>query len=215
MVTNIKLNDFETINHKLHQHLRRHESRVGIILTEIVPFIPKKIADAYRLTDEALVKAFCDGGYYHDIGKVIYEQGLFRTMTGKLNETTIEALRQHPLMSEKYLLEYADQIFRNDEEKQIRIDMAKYHHERVDGTGYPLGLTGDEIPFAAQLCSLVNVFDNLIMNSRNVEGRRLYFGPAYEKVITDIGRAGNDALKCFIDAKEILKRYYTEKRLNV
>lgn len=41
-------------------------------------------------------------------------------------------------------------------------DIALYHHEKVDGTGYPKGLKGDEIPLAARIVAVVDVFDALV-----------------------------------------------------
>ena len=52
----------------------------------------------------------------------------------------------------------------NDDEEQERysLDIAKYHHERWDGKGYPEGLQGDEIPLWSQIVGIVDVYDALV-----------------------------------------------------
>ena len=206
-------NQINKISQRLPKSIQRHQNRVGIILGDMTVYIPEKISDIYGMSAGKLVNAFRKGGWHHDIGKAIYGSEYFRSHSDEHSETTVQALNQHPIWTEKYLLELADTLFDSQTEKQIIIDMGKYHHERYDGGGFPHGLKKDEIPFSAQLCAIVDFFDNLIMNSRNVEGRRMNFGPAYETTITNIGCYGDDALRCFIASKESLRSYYAEKRL--
>jgi len=206
-------NQINKISQRLPTSIQRHQNRVGIILGDMTKHIPKKISDIYGMRTRELENAFRKGGWYHDIGKAIYGNEYFRSRNDEHSETTVQALNQHPIWTEKYLLELAETLFDSQAEKQIVIDMGKYHHERYDGGGFPQGLCRDQVPFHAQLCSIVDFFDNLIMSSRNIEGRRMNFGPAYETAITNIGCYGDDALRCFIANKESLRSYYTEKRL--
>jgi len=70
------------------------------------------------------------------------------------NEWTI--MRQHPL--------HAYQLLSQIEHLKGAMDIPLYHHEKWDGSGYPYGLKGKQIPHAARLFSIVDVFDALISN---------------------------------------------------
>ena len=73
---------------------------------------------------------------------------------GPLSEKEWEIMRQHPQLAYE-LLSKIDYL-------RPATDIPCYHHERWNGSGYPLGLKGDTIPLAARLFSIVDVYDALI-----------------------------------------------------
>ena len=99
----------------------------------------------------------------HDIGKVgIPDHVLYKP--GKLTPEEWEIMKTHAQIG-------ADAIRRaigHEEDKEavaflyVAMDIAGYHHERWDGTGYPKGLEANDIPLAARLMALADVFDALI-----------------------------------------------------
>jgi len=97
----------------------------------------------------------------HDIGKVgIPDHILLKP--GKLNPEEWEIMKQHA----RYGSDAIEQA-EKDAEKPVEFlsmakDIAHYHHEKWDGSGYPDGLTGDAIPIPARLMALADVFDALI-----------------------------------------------------
>jgi HD-GYP domain-containing protein (c-di-GMP phosphodiesterase class II) len=92
------------------------------------------------------------GAYLHDIGKMaIPDHILFKD--GPLSEEEWRLMKKHPL----YAQEFLDGIGFLDEAMLIPL----YHHERWDGSGYPFGLEGEEIPLSARIFAIVDVWDAL------------------------------------------------------
>jgi putative nucleotidyltransferase with HDIG domain len=88
----------------------------------------------------------------HDIGKIGVRDDILNK-PGKLTDEEFEYIKSHPTIGAR-ILEPLD--FLKDQ-----IPFVKYHHEKWDGTGYPEGLKGDQIPLGAQILSLADVFDAL------------------------------------------------------
>ncbi|MBD2460419.1 two-component system response regulator [Oscillatoria sp. FACHB-1407] len=92
------------------------------------------------------------GGYLHDIGKVgIPDQVLLKT--GKLTAEEWEIMRQHVLIGEK--------ICQPLRTMRGVVPIIRHHHERWDGSGYPDGLVGNQIPYLAQIFQLIDIYDAL------------------------------------------------------
>lgn len=107
-----------------------------------------------RLTgmqDDSLL-ALKFGALLHDIGKLAIPDAIL-IKPGKLDEAEMEHMRRHPDIGRE-LMEQVD-FLRN------ATDIPYAHHERWDGTGYPRGLRGEEIPLAARIFSIVDVWDAL------------------------------------------------------
>lgn len=97
----------------------------------------------------------------HDIGKNLLRDEIV-LKPGKLSAEEWELMKGHTLLGEKYIQELYD----NNENEYLKIaaDVAKYHHEWWDGTGYPCGLKGEEIPLAARILAVADVYDILTSN---------------------------------------------------
>ena len=94
-------------------------------------------------------------GLLHDVGKL----GISDAILGKKSELTPEEygkIKQHPVLGEQILSSITDHPY-------ISIG-AHYHHERYDGTGYPDGLKGEEIPEIARIISVADAYDTLSSN---------------------------------------------------
>jgi putative nucleotidyltransferase with HDIG domain len=101
---------------------------------------------------EAEMVQIRQGALLHDIGKMgIPDAILLKPET--LTPEEWEIMRQHPL--------YAYEILSRVDHLKPAIDIPLYHHEKWDGSGYPYGLKGEKIPFAARLFAFVDVFDAL------------------------------------------------------
>ena len=97
----------------------------------------------------------------HDIGKVgIPDRILLKP--GRLNEDEFVLMKTHTTLGHRALETAERQLGANIEFLRIAKDIAHSHHERWDGRGYPQGLTGDDIPLAARLMALADVYDALI-----------------------------------------------------
>jgi HD-GYP domain-containing protein (c-di-GMP phosphodiesterase class II) len=91
-------------------------------------------------------------GTLHDIGKIGISEEILNKI-GKLTPLEYEEMKQHPLLGAKILngIPYAGRI----------LDGVKHHHERLDGTGYPYGLSRDEIGLQARIIAISDVWDAL------------------------------------------------------
>lgn len=92
------------------------------------------------------------GGYLHDIGKVGIPDAVL-LKRDKLTAQEWETMRQHVMIGVE--------ICQPLETMQGVIPIIRHHHERWDGSGYPDGLVGDQIPFLAQVFQLIDIYDAL------------------------------------------------------
>lgn len=96
----------------------------------------------------------------HDIGKIFIPDNILQKR-GKLTIEEEKVLESHAELGAKNLSEAYAQSEYNDFLK-MAIDIAKFHHEKFDGTGYPMGLRETEIPLSARIVAVVNMYDNLL-----------------------------------------------------
>ena len=139
-------------------HILRTQGYVRVLAEELAK-LPKYIG---RLTPET-IESFAKAAPLHDIGKVgIPDRALHKP--GKHTAEEWEIMKTHAKVG-------ADAIWRaiQGEEDQegldflrIAMDIAHYHHEKWDGSGYPEGLQGEAIPLSARLMALADVLDAMI-----------------------------------------------------
>ncbi|MGD8268588.1 MAG: HD domain-containing phosphohydrolase [Desulfobacterales bacterium] len=91
------------------------------------------------------------GGLMHDVGKIGLSDRIFSNKTEQLAGELLAEVRRHPDIGVS-LLEGIDSL-------SPVLDYVHYHHERMDGSGYPCGLKSDEIPLGARIISVVDCFD--------------------------------------------------------
>ncbi len=93
------------------------------------------------------------GALLHDIGKMGVPDSILQK-PGKLTEEEWQIMQQHPVFAYQWLssIEYL----------RPALDIPYYHHERWDGSGYPHGLSGEQIPLMARLFAIVDVWDALL-----------------------------------------------------
>lgn len=94
----------------------------------------------------------------HDIGKIGIDEKLLNK-PGKLTPEEFEVMKTHSMLGAQMLHDLDN--FAEQPLLQTAYEIARWHHERWDGRGYPDGLKGDEIPISAQLVSLADVYDAL------------------------------------------------------
>lgn len=120
------------------------------------------------------IEGIAVAGYLHDIGKLVVERDIINAPY-KIDAKQSSELNRHPAAGYDILSPinhpYAD----------IPLT-ARYHHERIDGRGYPEGLTGDQIPLAAKIVSLADSFDAMTTD-RPYKKRR-----GMEEVVEDFRR---------------------------
>jgi putative two-component system response regulator len=100
----------------------------------------------------------------HDIGKIMLPDSIL-LKNAPLDEEERKIMKTHAELGAKTLIDIYEGVEKNDF-VQMAIDIAWYHHECWDGSGYPKGLKGDEIPLSARIVKVVDVFDALISKRR-------------------------------------------------
>ena len=96
----------------------------------------------------------------HDIGKIVVSDQILRK-PGRLTPEEYEQMKKHAAVGGDVIREVLEGVT-NDDYLSFASDIATYHHERWDGTGYPKGLKGEEIPLAARIMAIADVFDALV-----------------------------------------------------
>ena len=94
----------------------------------------------------------------HDIGKIGIDEKILNK-PGRLTPEEFEVMKTHSMLGAKMLHDLDN--FAEQPLLQTAYEIARWHHERWDGRGYPDGLKGDDIPISAQLVSLADVYDAL------------------------------------------------------
>ena len=111
-----------------------------------------KLARAFGLSEAELVQVRW-GSLLHDIGKMGVPDGIL-LKPGPLTEEEWVVMRKHP--------NFAYEMLSPIRYLRLALDIPYCHHEKWDGTGYPRGLKGDQIPLAARIFAVVDVWDALI-----------------------------------------------------
>jgi putative nucleotidyltransferase with HDIG domain len=93
------------------------------------------------------------GALLHDIGKT-YIPDVILNKPGKLSKQEFELMKDHVIYSRDILQEYRHI-------SEVSLHIAEQHHERIDGTGYPNGLTQNQLPLTSQMAAIVDVYDAL------------------------------------------------------
>src|SRR6266498_833783 len=120
--------------------------------TQRVTILTERLARSMGVDGEALVH-ITRGALLHDIGKMGIPDSIL-LKKGDLTEDERIIVRKHPI--------YAYEMLNPIEFLHPAIDIPYCHHEKWDGTGYPRGLKGMEIPFAARIFPVVDVWDALV-----------------------------------------------------
>ena len=170
------------------------------IITEMLLHRLLEISSNYSITAEQqdlipLASAL------HDIGKIGIDEKILNK-PGKLTPEEFKVIQTHSMLGAKMLHDLDN--FAEQPLLQTAYEIARWHHERWDGRGYPDGLKGDEIPISAQLVSLADVYDAL------TSGRCYKKAFSHEKAVQMIlngecGAFNPLLLQCLTDIQADLK----------
>lgn len=134
LVQALNLRDYETEDHS------RRVSTMMLELSRMMDFTQEEITNIHR------------GTLLHDIGKMGVPDAILRK-PGLLTMEERKIMEQHPI--------YAFNLLKSIDYLQPALDIPHLHHEKWDGTGYPYGLKGEQIPLSARLFAIVDVYDAL------------------------------------------------------
>ena len=96
----------------------------------------------------------------HDVGKITVPDAILRK-PGRLTDEEFGQIKLHAAAGGKIVRQILDGIA-DEEYINFASDIASYHHEKWDGTGYPEGLSGNAIPLCARIMAIADVYDALV-----------------------------------------------------
>ncbi|MDR3264854.1 MAG: response regulator, partial [Synergistaceae bacterium] len=136
------------------EHIYRTREYVRLLMNDL----RKQAKFALFLTPQVM-EILCWVAPLHDIGKVCVPDSILLKPEA-LTPEEFEIMKQHPVFARK-ALESAGEELENHVFLCLARDVACSHHEKWDGTGYPAGLAGEDIPIGARIMALADVYDAL------------------------------------------------------
>lgn len=181
-------------------HIRRTSDVVKILIDEI------KKDNELELSDE-FCRNIIKAAPMHDLGKIAVDDAILRK-PGRFTDEEFEKMKCHAAEGARIvhtILEGTDDI----DFHIIAENVAHYHHERWDGSGYPEGLKGEEIPIEARIMAIADVYDALV--SKRVYKESMSFDKADAIIREGMGKHFDKRLEpYYIRARTRLEEYYKE-----
>lgn len=133
-------------------HIKRTTAYVKILAEEL------RSRGYYRdVLTKDYVKNLCLAAPMHDVGKIAVPDMILQK-PGRLTEGEFAVIKQHTEQGGKIVQETFGHL-ENKEYTRMAYEVARYHHEKWNGKGYPEGLAGEEIPLCARIMAVADVFD--------------------------------------------------------
>ena len=136
-------------------HIERTQNGLKIIIEEIYKSGIYK--DEVSGWDLNLLLQSCQ---LHDVGKISIDDNILKK-PGKLEKEEFEMMKKHAAFGEE-IIERIEALAKESEFLKYAKIFAAYHHEKWDGSGYPRGLKGNEIPLLGRIMAIVDVYDALV-----------------------------------------------------
>jgi putative two-component system response regulator len=182
-------------------HIKRTSEGVRILVDEI------NKEGELDLTPE-FCKNVIKAAPMHDLGKIAVDDAVLRK-PGRFTDAEYEEMKKHSAEGARVIHEIL--LHTDDEQfKVIAENVAHYHHERYDGSGYPEKLKGDDIPLEARIMAIADVYDALV--SKRVYKEAFDFDRANNIILEGMGTQFDPKLrKAYENARPRLERYYSVK----
>ncbi|MBO4474964.1 MAG: HD domain-containing protein [Clostridiales bacterium] len=179
-------------------HIRRTSEGVRLLIQEM-----KK--DPSIRVSEKFCSLVAKAAPMHDIGKIAIPDDIL-LFTGRYSEEQYAIMKSHSAEGAKVLWK----ILKNVDEKdflKVTVNVAKYHHERWDGKGYPEGLSGEAIPLEARIMAIADVYDALV--SKRVYKSKMPPEKANAIILEGMGTQFDPGLQKYYEAaRPALEAYY-------
>jgi putative two-component system response regulator len=176
------------------EHIKRTQNYVQLLARHL-----KRQPGFRAVLDDEAIDLLCKSAPLHDIGKVgVSDRILLKP--GKLTEQEFEEMKQHTIYGRDTILA-AERKLGNTSFLRFAREIAYTHHERWDGSGYPEGLRGDQIPIPGRLMALADTYDAL--TSKRVYKSQISHEKAVQIIIEAKGSQFDpDVVDAFLAMKE-------------
>lgn len=182
----------ESRNFESGQHILRVKDYTEVLARQVMTDYPE-----YGLTEHD-IEVISSASALHDLGKIAISDSIL-LKPGKLTFEEFEAMKEHTLMGCD-ILNHIQGAW-SEEYSKMSYCICRYHHERYDGKGYPDGLSGDDIPIAAQIVSITDVYDALI--NKRVYKEAYAKETAYNMIVSgECGTFSPKLLECLKKVKD-------------
>ena len=180
-------------------HIKRTSDCVRILAEEIIKEGKLKLSSDF-------LKAVAKAAPMHDLGKIAVDDAILRK-PGKFEPEEYEKMKEHAAEGARVIHEI---LLNTDDEKfkVIAENVAHYHHERYDGSGYPEGLKGEDIPIEARIMAIADVYDALV--SKRVYKDAFSLEKANSIILEGMGTQFDPKLRnAYENARPRLEDYYS------
>ncbi|MCQ2499028.1 MAG: HD domain-containing protein [Lachnospiraceae bacterium] len=171
----------------------------------VVKIFANKLKDSDLGFEDSFLNYVICSAPMHDLGKLGIDDAILRKKSG-LTDEDFEAMKKHPQIGADMVKKVLSDV---EEPEFIKVaeNVAHYHHEKMDGTGYPEGLKGEEIPVEARIMALADVYDALV--SKRCYKAALSSDEAFDIIKKGMGTHFDEKLaKVFLSCKADLEEYY-------
>ena len=179
-------------------HIRRTSDDIRILVDEI------KKDNKLGLSDE-FCKNLIKAAPMHDLGKIAVPDNILK-LQRRFEPQEYEEMKKHAAEGAKIVHEILKETD-DDAFHLLAENVAHYHHERFDGSGYPDGLKGEEIPIEARIMAIADVYDALV--SKRCYKEKMTFEDADRIIMEGMGTHFDPQLKeYYVNARPRLEEYY-------
>ncbi len=179
-------------------HVRKTASYARIIMDEL----RREGKYTSQLTDE-FVDSVINSAPLHDIGKIKVPDSVLNK-PGKLDDNEFSTMKKHTTVGRE-IIDQAISIVPEPGYLDEAKNLAGYHHERWDGSGYPSGLAAEEIPLSARIMAVADVFDALVSRRSYKDG--FPFDVAMDIIRDGVGSHFDPVVaQAFINASDEVRR---------
>ena len=180
-------------------HIRRTSEGVRLLVEQM------RADEALGLTDD-FCKDLIKAAPMHDLGKIAVDDAVLRK-AGAFTPEEREKMKRHAAEGARIVHEILKDTD-DDAFRTIAENVAHYHHERVDGAGYPDGLRGDAIPLEARIMAIADVYDALV--SKRVYKEKFSFETADRIILEGMGTQFDAGLQKYYEAaRPRLEAFYS------
>ena len=182
-------------------HIKRTSEAVKILLSEMSREEFPELTETFR---ENLIKA----APMHDLGKIAVPDAILQK-PGRFTPEEYEKMKDHAAKGATIV----HQVLKDTDDEAFHVmaeTVAQFHHERWDGSGYPDGLQGEEIPLEARIMAVADVYDALV--SKRVYKERMPFGKADQIMLEGMGsQFAPEMEEVYRRARPKLEAYYSRE----